>query len=192
MYQNQNNRQETEQTFHFVRDTPPAQVHSHQLPTHTHSVPEHMRPQQAQGAGVTPISTLKAAMAPEIVELSGFSPEEPVHFRLRRANLGYLLATGQIPNALLAKAKAMYTGPGAKQTVDVLEQREVMLQVVKSAMVAPTYEELEEAGVVLMEQQILEIWGYAQKGIAGVLSFRPQRGNAVDSENGGNVENTAK
>ncbi len=112
---------------------------------------------------------------PCVVDLPGFTPGTTVRFRLRRANLRELARAGRIPNPLLPAAQRLYEGAQSGARASFAEVARVMDEVVSSAMVEPTMEQLRNAGVELTEEQFGLIWAYSQQGVAALETFRSQR-----------------
>lgn len=140
---------------------------------------------------VTPISELQAACAPKLVELPGFEPDTRVTFRLGQANLRAMAKAGKIPNPLLPAAQRLYEGQsGPKASFQDIAK--VMDIVVASAMVEPTMDELNAAGIELTEEQFGVIWGYSQRGAAALAAFRKQPGGIRADPNSQGVEGAAK
>lgn len=143
-------------------------------------------------ATVTPITELKKANEPEIVELPGFEPNTTIHFKLRRASLRAMATAGKIPNSLLAAAQRMYEGVVSSAKANFADMVKVMDIVVDSAMVEPTMQELKEAGVELTEDQFGQIWSYAQKGAAALIPFRGKPSGANADTNSKGMEDQAE
>ena len=104
------------------------------------------------------------------VELIGWD-EEPIEVILRRPSLLGLATKGAIPNPLMTTAKNLFF-KGLAADCDLKTAGEVMQIVAKEALVSPTWDELQEAGIELTDRQLIEIFGYAQNGAQALSSFR--------------------
>lgn len=128
------------------------------------------------GPQVTTFEQLKTYANGQIVELPDFAEGMPFVARLRRPSMLYLAKTGQIPNSLLGKAAQLFNGGGAALDADdgnmLGDISEITDTVVKAALVSPTFEEIEQAGLHLSDDQVMAIFNYTQGGIKALESFR--------------------
>lgn len=139
----------------------------------------------AKAPKVTPVSALKKyADCAEVVELPGWEEGVPFVCKLRRAMLRVLVIAGKIPNPLMAAAQRLYEGNNSKASAKLDETLKTMEIVIRSAMVEPTYDELEEADIVLTEEQMLAIFLYAQSGVNALASFRQKSGDTDAGSDG--------
>lgn len=138
----------------------------------------------------TSLNDLCSESQPRVVELPGFTPGAVVRFRLRRANLRELARAGRIPNPLLPAAQRLYEGAQSGARASFADVARVMDEVVASAMVEPTMEQLRNAGVELTEEQFGLIWAYSQQGVAALETFRGQRGDLQSDPHGRGVART--
>ncbi len=120
--------------------------------------------------------TNNAAMGKK-VELIGWD-EKPVEVILRRPSLLGLATKGAIPNPLMTAAKNLFF-KGLAADCDLKTAGEVMQIVAKEALVSPTWDELQEAGIELTDRQLIEIFGYAQNGAQALSSFRKKSTDTV-------------
>lgn len=121
---------------------------------------------------MTSIEAMKKLAGPVEVNLSGWDENE-ITVKLRKPSLYEMAASGRIPNPLLGTADAIFTANGAaisKAPMD--EQYKVIRMVARAAMAEPTAEELDEAGIVLTDQQINEIYVFVIGGAAKLDTFR--------------------
>ncbi len=124
---------------------------------------------------VTSLDKLKEVAKGEVVELVGFT-QEPFIARLKRPSFLNMVSTGMIPNELLNAAYIVFNG--AKSTKDIVsmkEANELYTLVAKGALVEPTYKQLEEIGLELTDQQLIEIFNYTQVGVKALKSFRDEQ-----------------
>ena len=131
---------------------------------------------------VTSIEDLKKIAEGQEVELIGWG-EEPFVCKLKRPSMLGLVANGDIPNPLLNAAYILFNG--AKTTKDLLT---IMA---KTAMVEPTYDDLEKIGLELTDAQLLEIYNYTQIGIKALTSFRAKQENIKNTKNKPKVQSKA-
>lgn len=104
----------------------------------------------------------------QVVELPGWSRDEPFVARLRRVSLRRMIQTGEIPNELLSVAHAAMTGQ-PPQTTDPQQMPrflEFLERVAKVALVEPAYDEVAD---YLTEDQLIAIFAWATRGV--VLPF---------------------
>lgn len=127
---------------------------------------------------VTSIETLKQYTQGTVVPLTGFDgdPDNPFVVRLKRPSMLALAKSGKIPNALLSTATDLFAN--GSNAVD--EDDETMMSrmfdmcvlMAKASMVEPTYEQLEEIGLELTDEQFIEIFNFTQKGVKALTGFR--------------------
>ncbi|WP_143314194.1 hypothetical protein [Clostridium sp. HBUAS56017] len=134
---------------------------------------------------VTSLDDIKKIAEGEIVPLQGFYRKEPFVVRLKRPSLLSLAAGKQIPNQLLNTAYTLFYGsnqPG-KNDNNIANNAEIYKIVAKSALVEPSYDELEKAGVSLTDTQLIEIWQFSQFGVTALNNFRKLYASNEDTEN---------
>ncbi|MCQ2485277.1 MAG: esterase [Clostridia bacterium] len=127
---------------------------------------------------VTSIETLKQYTQGTVVPLTGFDgdPEHPFVARLKRPSMLALAKSGKIPNALLSTASDLFAnGSNAVDEDDntmMSRMFDMCVLMAKASMVEPTYEQLEEIGLQLTDEQLIEIFNFTQKGIKALSGFR--------------------
>lgn len=104
----------------------------------------------------------------QVVELPGWSRDEPFVARLRRVSLRRMIQAGEIPNELLAVAHAAMTGqrPAAGDPDQMPRFLAFLEKVAQAALIEPTYEDVAE---YLTEDQLIAIFAWATRGV--VLPF---------------------
>lgn len=132
---------------------------------------------------VTTIDDLKQyAEQGVMVSITPFSQSVPFICRLKRPSLIKMLASGKIENRLLQSAYKLFLDEeeqeekrtneeivnGAEETYDVLKE------VARQALIEPTMEQLEDVGIDLSMQQLLDIYAYVNTGIEELLPFRTE------------------
>lgn len=123
---------------------------------------------------ITPLDSLQEYARGAIVQLPPFAEGQPFVARLRRPSMMALAKSGKIPNALLSTANSLFIKGGvdaANESVmqDVLSVVDVLCA---AAFVEPTYEQIQDAGVELTDEQYMFIFNYTQQGIKALQSFR--------------------
>lgn len=134
--------------------------------------------QDSQKLQVTTIDELKSYQRGQLVELPPFAEEQPFIARLRRPSLMVLIKSGKIPNQLIAMATKMFANGGGAIDSDDADSITELLDVVdvlaEAAFVQPTYNQLQEAGIQLTDDQYMALFSYTQNGVEGLKSFRKQ------------------
>lgn len=123
---------------------------------------------------VISLEDLKSIRKGEIVPIEGFNGEGHVYVRLVRPSLLDLAAKGEIPNPLLGAAYKLFYGDQdeKEKKASIADNGKVFNIIAEKALVQPTYEELKEAGVMLNDVQLLQIWQFVQQGASALKSFR--------------------
>lgn len=123
---------------------------------------------------VTTTSDLSSYTDSSIVELPEFSEGQPLVAKIKRPSLLFLASKGGIPNSLLSTAGKMFTG----NTSDVNNKEmlkeiyDVCYTMAQSALVEPTVEDIEKAGMSLTDEQLMFIFNYTQTGVKALEKFR--------------------
>lgn len=123
------------------------------------------------------IEQIRGAVAPVVVELTGWNPDETVEVKLRKPGLVALQMKGGVPNPVLAAIEGMYAGvvPNTQNNPDATKTlAQALHHVARAALVEPTMAELEEAEIELTTQQYNEIYAFVLGGTEGIIRFREQ------------------
>lgn len=116
-----------------------------------------------------------------VVELSPFSDSFPFVCRLKRPSLLDIISNGSIPNELLpvavdlfqAKDEEEENGGSAEQIIErSVGRNKIFIEIAKSSLVEPTYEEIKKAGLDLTPEQLLDIYYYVNSGVEKLKFFR--------------------
>lgn len=108
------------------------------------------------------------------VELPGYA-NGSVKVKMRRPSLLALVRSGAVPNPLIAVAGELFSsGSQALEKASFGEVAEVIDIVARAALVEPSFEQLEQEGVNLTDEQLMAIFSYAQAGVRGLEPFRAQ------------------
>jgi len=123
---------------------------------------------------VTSISSLKKQAAGELVQLPGFVEGEDFIARMRRPSLLAMVKKGKIPNSLLSEATELFSN--GTSTIGDNNSLEEMMNVVEiiceASLIEPSWKEIQDEGIELTDEQLMAIFSYSQRGIAGVRQFR--------------------
>lgn len=137
---------------------------------------------------VTSLAALSLYAQGQLVELPGFGEGQPFFARLRRPSILGLTKSGKIPNALLAAATELFTGKQDKDDpVDLAEIVGVVEVICESAFVEPTYQQIQEIGLQLTDEQLMAVFNYSQRGVKALEPFR----EGSNQHEGSVVANTA-
>lgn len=139
----------------------------------------------------TSIEDLKKYAGGSEVELPGFVSDDPLIVKLRRPSLLDLAESGAIPNSLLTVAAELFKGgaDGAIKTGNSLvDTAKILKCIAKAALVKPSYQDFESAGLYLTDMQLMYIYNYVQTGIDSLRIFREKQGSAADHKSGSSPE----
>lgn len=123
--------------------------------------------------------------------LPDFSGQGVINVKLRRPSLLALAARGCIPNELLACARQLFNeGGGAPVPLDELGR--LLIIFARESLVEPSFEQLEQQGVSLTDEQLSAIYAFAQAGVRALIPFRDKCENADPAVGGGVVRPDAE
>lgn len=111
------------------------------------------------------------------VSIPDFSGEGTMQVKLRRPSMLTLAASGAVPNELLGCARTLFSEGGGSLPLDELGRLLVLFA--KASLAQPTYEELEDSGVSLTDEQLSAIYSFAQSGVRALEPFREGKRDAV-------------
>ena len=97
---------------------------------------------------------------------------EPVEVELKRPSILALAAAGAIPNPLMKTARKLFYSGINPDGGDLAEEGRVLLEVAKAALVKPSFDELEAAGIELTDEQLIAIFQFTQLGAKALDRFR--------------------
>ena len=125
---------------------------------------------------VTSIEKLRDYAQGQIVQLPSFGANQEFYARLKRPSMLALAESGKIPNALLVTANQLFEKGGAGFNAEDENIMPAMLKVIReicaAAFVEPTYNELQENGIELTDEQLMFVFQYTQVGVNALQSFR--------------------
>lgn len=126
---------------------------------------------------VTSISDLKEQSMGELVQLPGFVEGEDFIARMRRPSLLAMVKKGKIPNTLLSEATELFSNGTSNigRNKNTLEDMMNVIEIIcEASLIEPSYNEIKNANIELTDEQMMAIFSYSQRGIAGVKQFRNQ------------------
>ena len=97
---------------------------------------------------------------------------ETVEVELKRPSILALAAAGAIPNPLMKTARKLFYSGISPDGGDLAEEGRVLLEVAKAALVKPSFDELEAAGIELTDEQLIAIFQFTQLGAKALDRFR--------------------
>lgn len=117
-----------------------------------------------------------------VSQIPDFSGEGVMEVTLRRPSLLTLAAQGTVPNELLGCARTLFSEGGASLPLDELGR--LLRLIAKAALVSPSFDELENSGAELTDEQLTAIYSFVQNGVRALFPFRQERkyDNAADDE----------
>lgn len=136
---------------------------------------------------ITSLAQLTKYSEGQVVELPSFAEGQPFVARIRRPSILALAKSGKIPNTLLKTANGLFLGDTKGKQNDDAYLRDVfdVLDVVcEACFLEPTWEELQEAGIELTDDQYMFIFNYTQTGVKALDSFRRKQSNPAPVGNG--------
>ena len=107
----------------------------------------------------------------QVVTLPGWFGET-VEMELKRPSILALAAAGAIQNPLMKTARKLFYSGINPDGGDLAEEGRVLLEVAKAALVKPTFDELEAAGIELTDEQLIAIFQFTQLGAKALDRFR--------------------
>lgn len=114
---------------------------------------------------------------PKVYVLSGWAPDEEFQVKLRRPTIYNMAAMGYIPNPIMGAVQTMFSGNSQKiDAIDARKQGEAVVAMAKFAMLEPTYQEVIDAGLMLTDDQLIEIYTFALGGAPALAAFRGLNG----------------
>lgn len=124
--------------------------------------------------------------ATQIIDIHGWEPGETIPVKVRRVSMTSLIASGQVPNTLLRHAYKD-SDEFAKTVSNDEEKRAAAIGMVdavaKAVLLEPSWDEV---GEFLTDEQKIDLFNYAQGGLASLETFRT--GSRAGAEAGGGGE----
>ena len=91
---------------------------------------------------------------------------------LKRPSILAMAASGAIPNPLMKTARRLFYSGVSPDGGDLAEEGRVLLEIARAALVKPSLDELEEAGIELTDEQLVAIFQFTQLGAKALDRFR--------------------
>lgn len=133
----------------------------------------------AKTLNVTSLGDLQSYAKGMVVRLPDFAEGQPFVARVKRPSLLALAKQGKIPNQLLSTAADLFSKGGSGLDTKAYggenmlgDMYDICRPICEACLVAPTLEEIEEAGLTLSDDQIMAIFSYTQVGIKALEPFR--------------------
>lgn len=127
---------------------------------------------------VTTIADLHMYGQGKVVRFPDFAEGQPFVARVRRPSMLVLAKQGKIPNTLLAAAGELFTKGGGGMDADNADMLGQVYDICKiicsAALLEPTMEDIETAGMELSDDQMMAIFNYTQSGVKALESFRKE------------------
>ena len=127
---------------------------------------------------ITTLADLQSYAAGTIVRFPDFAEGQPFVARVRRPSMLVLAKQGKIPNTLLTAAGELFSKGGAGMDADnenMLSDVYGICEVIaRASLVQPTYDDIQQAGMELSDDQIMAIFNYTQNGVKALESFRKE------------------
>lgn len=125
---------------------------------------------------ITSLSDLQTYQSGVVVRLPDFSDGQPFVARLKRPSMLVLAKSGKIPNQLLTTAGELFVkGSGSFDPKDknmLSNFYDTCKVICEAALVEPTMQDIEDAGIELTDEQMMAIFNYTQAGTSALKSFR--------------------
>ena len=127
---------------------------------------------------ITSFADLQQYASGTIIRLPDFGEGQPFVARLRRPSMLVLAKQGKIPNSLLATASELFSKGGGGLDADnenmLGDMHDIMHVICEAALIQPTAQEIENAGMELSDDQLMAIFNYTQTGVRALESFRQE------------------
>ena len=117
------------------------------------------------------LNILDSIKTSQVVTLPGWCGDT-VEFELKRPSILALAAAGAIPNPLMKTARKLFYSGINPDGGDLAEEGRVLLEIARAALVKPSFDELEEAGIELTDEQLVAIFQFTQLGAKALDRFR--------------------
>lgn len=146
----------------------------------------------AEELKVTSLEEIKKSASGQLIAFTGWD-EKPWIAKVKRVSLLDMISEGVIPNSLLSAAEQVFAGKqSSKKPVDIKETGTVFKAVAEAVLVEPTWNDLQDAGVKVTDEQLSELFQYAQGGINGLKRFRAEQKYIANNKPVGALQQAAK
>lgn len=131
-----------------------------------------------QAMEITSVSDLQSYAAGVVVRFPDFAEGQPFVARVRRPSMLVLAKQGKIPNTLLTAAGELFAKGGNGLDADndkmLSDMYDIMHIICEAALVQPALKDIEGAGLILSDDQMMAIFNYSQAGVKALESFRKE------------------
>ena len=117
------------------------------------------------------LSSVDSIRTSQIVKIPGWCGED-WECELKRPSILALAAKGAIANPLMKTARRLFYAGISPDGGDLAEEGRVLVEIARAAMVRPTFDELEDAGISLTDEQLVAIFQFTQLGVKALDRFR--------------------
>lgn len=107
-----------------------------------------------------------------VVAITDFTGDGTINFNLKRPSIMGLASSGKIPNELMSVLSDLFVGKKSENDIDLKQMNDIYVAVAKESLASPTYEELEQNGIMLTDTQLAEIYQYVSGGVKALENFR--------------------
>lgn len=122
----------------------------------------------------------------QIVAIPGWC-EDVWECELKRPSILALAAKGAIVNPLMKTARKLFYCGISPDSGDLQEEGRILIEIAKAAMVKPSFDELEAAGIELTDEQLVAIFQFTQLGAKALGRFRGLSGDSDGDSNSAEV-----
>lgn len=142
-------------------------------------IPQQVKPANCDELmNITTFADLQNYSAGTIVRFPDFAEGQPFVARVRRPSMLVLAKQGKIPNTLLTAAGELFSKGGGSLDADnenMLSDVYGICEVIaRASLIQPTYDDIQNAGMELSDDQIMAIFNYTQNGVKALESFRKE------------------
>lgn len=131
-----------------------------------------------QAMEITTAFDLQSYAKGVVIRFPDFAEGQPFVARVRRPSLLVLAKSGKIPNTLLTTAGELFAKGSESIDADndkmLSDMYDIMHIICESALMQPTLNEIENAGLFLSDDQMMAIFNYSQAGVKALESFRKE------------------
>ena len=86
-----------------------------------------------------------------------------------------MVKKGKIPNSLLNEATELFSNGTSTVSDSNLEEMMNVVEIIcEASLIEPSWQDIQAEGIELTDEQLMAIFSYSQRGIAGVRQFRNQ------------------
>lgn len=124
---------------------------------------------------ITPFETIleTGRHEPEELKISGWKEDQEITVKVIKPNFYTMLSKNAIPNPLIPEMDKLFVKHDRSGHAKVdSEFAKVLIEIAKNVLVEPSYEQLQENGIELTDDQLTELSWYATEGAHALVTFR--------------------